>query len=164
MHTDPSPLRTRRASRPCPTAPGTAAGAGVFGNRIIDGPSRVSAVASMTSTSGADEGAKTVMPGYREPEGHVEHAVVARAVVTGDAGPVEDQDDRQPVEPDVEVGLVEGPGEERRVDGDHRPHAAHGHARRRGDGVLLGDADVEEAFREARLEGEQAGRARASPR
>ena len=35
--------------------------------------------------------------------------------------------------------------------------AAHGHAGGRGDGVLLGDADVEEAVGEAVLEREQPG-------
>ena len=48
--------------------------------------------------------------------------------------------------------------EERRVDGDDRPQPAHGHAGGGGDGVLLGDADVEEAVGEALLEGQQAGR------
>ena len=61
------------------------------------------------------------------------------------------------VEADVEVGLVEGAAEEGRVDGDHGSDAAHGHAGGRGDLVLLGDADVEEAVGEAGLEGEQPG-------
>ena len=83
---------------------------------------------------------------------HVEHAVVRGAVVAGDAGPVEAEDDGQVVQADVEVGLVEGPAEERGVDGDDRAEAAHGHAGRGGDGVLLGDADVDEAVGEALLE------------
>ena len=47
--------------------------------------------------------------------------------------------------------------QERGVDGDDRAQAAHGHARGRGDRVLLGDADVEEAVGEALLERQQAG-------
>ena len=74
----------------------------------------------MTGTSWADDGAKTVMPGILEAQGHVEHAVVARAVGAGDAGPIEGEDHRQAVQPDVEVGLVEGPAEERRVHGHDR--------------------------------------------
>ena len=79
------------------------------------------------------------------------------AVVAGDAGPVEAEHHRQAVEADVEVGLVEGPGEERGVHGDHRAQAAHGHAGGGGDGVLLGDADVDEPLGEALCEGQQAG-------
>ena len=80
---------------------------------------------------------------------HVEHAVVRRPVVAGDAGAVEAEHDRLAVQADVEVDLVEGPGEERGVDGDDGAQAAHGHAGRRGDRVLLGDADVEAAVGEA---------------
>ena len=39
------------------------AGAGVFGNRMATGVSSSSAVSSMTSTSAADDGANTVIPG-----------------------------------------------------------------------------------------------------
>jgi hypothetical protein len=84
--------------------------------------------------------------------------VVARAVVAGDAGPIEHEDDRAPVQPDIEVGLIEGPAEEGRVDGDDRADAGHAHAGGRGDLVLLGDAHIEEAGREAGLEGQQSGR------
>ena len=90
-------------------------------------------------------------------QGEVEDAVVAGTVVTGDAGPVEGEDDREAVEADVQVGLVEGPGEEGRVDGHHRAESGHGHAGGGGDGVLLGDADVEEAVGVGGLEGEEAG-------
>ena len=47
---------------------------------------------------------------------------------------------------------------------DDRAQPAHRHAGGAGDGVLLGDADVEEAVGEAVLERQQAGRARPSPR
>ncbi len=115
----------------------------------------------MTGTSWADEGAKTVMPGILQAQRHVEHAVVAGAVRAGDAGPVQGEDDRQAVQAHIQVGLVEGPAEERGVDGDHRPQAAHRHARRGRHCGLLGDADVEEAVRPAVCEGQQPGRRRA---
>ena len=83
---------------------------------------------------------------------------MGRPVVAGDTGPVDAEHHRQPVEPDVEVDLVDGAGEERRVDGDHRPEPAHGHARGGGDGVLLGDADVDDALGPSLLERAQAGR------
>ena len=83
--------------------------------------------------------------------------MVRGAVVAGDAGAVEAEHHGQVVEADVEVDLVEGPGEERGVDGDDRAQAAHGHAGGGGDRVLLGDADVDEAVGEALLEREQAG-------
>ena len=86
--------------------------------------------------------------------------MVARPVVAGDAGPVEHEDHGAAVQSDVEVGLVEGAGPEGRVHGHDRAQAGHGHAGGRGDLVLLGDADVEEAVGEAGLEGQQARRAR----
>ena len=49
--------------------------------------------------------------------------MVARAVVTGDPRPIEAEDDGQPVQADVEVHLVPGPVEERRVQGDDRSQA-----------------------------------------
>ena len=66
------------------------------------------------------------------------------AVVAGHAGPVEDERDAAPVQRDVHEHLVEGPVEERRVDRDHRVQPAHRQPGRRGGGVLLGDADVED--------------------
>jgi hypothetical protein len=60
--------------------------------------------------------------------------------------------------------LVPRPVEERGVDRHDGAQARHRHAGRAGDGVLLGDADVEEAVGEA-LPGTAAGRwAPASPR
>ena len=126
---------------------------------MAEGPSRLSASSSMTPTSWADDGAKTVMPGIDSVERQVEHAVVAGPVVTGDPGPVEDEDHRKAVQPDVEVGLVEGAAEEGGVDGHHRSQPGHGHAGGGGDGVLLGDAHVEEPVGELGLEGEEPGRA-----
>ena len=65
----------------------------------------------------------------------------------------------QAVQRHVVDDLVPRPVEERRVDRHDRTQAAHRHAGGAGDGVLLGDADVEEAVGEAVLEREQAGRA-----
>ena len=58
---------------------------------------------------------------------------------------------------DVVDDLVPRAAEERGVDRDHRPQAAHGHARGGGDRVLLGDADVEAAVGEALGERQQPG-------
>ena len=79
------------------------------------------------------------------------------AVVAGDAGAVEAEHHGQAVEADVVGDLVDGPREERGVHGDDGAQAAHGHAGGRGDGVLLGDADVDEPAGEALAEREQAG-------
>ena len=53
-------------------------------------------------------------------------------------------------------GLVEGPLEERRVERDHRAHAAHRQARGERDRMLLGDADIDEPLRKDGLEPRQA--------
>jgi hypothetical protein len=70
---------------------------------------------------------------------------VGRAVVGDDAGPVEDEDDRQVHQADIVIDLVVGPLEEGRVDGHDRLEAGEGQARGEAHGMLLGDADVEEA-------------------
>ena len=97
-------------------------------------------------------------PGHPGEHRHVEHAVVAGAVGTGDPGPVDAERHRQAVHGDVVDDLVPGAVEERRVDRHDRAHAAHRHAGGRRDGVLLGDADIEEAVGEALLERQQTGR------
>ncbi len=153
--TGPGATSVHARARPHPV--GTH-GAGVLGKRMIEGPSRVRAWASMTSTSGADEGAKTRHARYGQGEHHVQQAVMTGAVVAGDAGAVEDDHHRQAVKSDVEVGLVEGAAEEGRIDRHHRPHAGHGHPGRGGDRVLLGDAHVDESLGEPGLEGQQTGR------
>ena len=63
----------------------------------------------------------------------------------------------QPVQRDVARDLVEGALQEGRVDADHRAQPAHRQSRRERDGVLLGDADVEEAIRKALRELEEPG-------
>ncbi len=85
---------------------------------------------------------------------------MARPVVPGDAGPVQCEHNRQAVQPDVQVGLVEGAAEKGRVNGHHRPQPAHGHACGRGDRGLLCDPDIEEAVRPALSERNQARRPR----
>jgi hypothetical protein len=77
----------------------------------------------MTFSSCADDGAKMVIPGIFKAERHVEDPVVAGAVVACDAGPVESEDHGQPVQADVQVGLVEGAAEKRRINGHHRAQA-----------------------------------------
>ena len=150
--------RRPRARRRC--GPGRA-GSGWRPGRRRRAPSRR---ASICCSSWALDGASTRMPGTRGEQRHVVHAVVARPVGTGDAGPVDAEHDRQAVQGDVVDDLVPGPVEERRVDRDDRAQPAHRHAGGAGDGVLLGDADVEEAVREAGLERQQARSARPSPR
>ena len=125
---------------------------------MTDGPARVRAVVEHDPHLLGRRRGEDGHPRDRQGQGQVEDAVVAGPVVTGDPGPVEGEDHRQAVEADIEVGLVEGPAEEGGVDGHHGAEAGHGHAGGGGDGVLLGDADVEEAVGEAGLEGEQPGR------
>ena len=54
--------------------------------------------------------------------------MVRRPVVAGDAGSVQHEDHGLAVEPDVQVHLVDRPGQERRVERDHRPEPTHRHA------------------------------------
>ena len=91
---------------------------------------------------------------------HVVHAVVACPVRTGDTGTVETEDDRKAMECDVVDDLIPCPVEERRVDRHHGAKATHRHAGSAGDGMLLGDADVEEPVGVALLERQQTRRAR----
>ena len=77
--------------------------------------------------------------------GQVEDAVMRGAIRTGDAGAVDHEHDGQLVERHVHDGLVEGAGQERRIDADDRMHAREREAGRERDRVLLADAHVEEA-------------------
>ena len=90
-------------------------------------------------------------------EGQVEGAVMRRAVVADEAGPVHGERHRQVLQPDVLDEHVEGALQEGRVEGDDRPHAADGEAGGEDGRVLLGDADVVEPVGEAPLEGLEAG-------
>ncbi len=80
---------------------------------------------------------------------------MAGPVVAGHAGPVEHEGHGLAVQRDVHERLVEGPVEEGGVEADDRVHPAHRQARGRGDGVLLGDADVEGAVRVGLAEAQQ---------
>ena len=75
----------------------------------------------------------------------------------GDAGAVEHEGDAGAVERDIHQHLVEGAIHERGVDRDDRVQTAVGEARGRGHRMLLGDADVVDAVREALREGQQSG-------
>ena len=89
----------------------------------------------------------------------IPHAVVAGAVRPGDAGAVEHEGDAGLVQRDIHQHLVEGAVHEGRVQRDDRVQSAEGETGRRGDGVLLGDADVEHAVGVLLGELVQAGRA-----
>ncbi len=91
-------------------------------------------------------------PGHDLQDRHVPHAVVARAVVAGDAGPVEHEGDSGPVQRAVHEHLVERSVDERRIQRDHRVEAGEGHARGARGRVLLGDPDVVGALGELRRE------------
>ena len=86
-----------------------------------------------------------------------EHALVARAVLAHEAGPVDADDDRHVVLADVVDDLVEGALQEGRVERHEGPLAGDGQPGGQGHGVLLGDADVEDALRVALAEGGHAG-------
>jgi len=86
--------------------------------------------------------------------------MVRRPVRTGDARAVNDEGHRKPVQRNVAGDLVESALQERRVDAHHRPQSAHGQSGREGHGVLLGDADVEEAVGESLREFEEPSRGR----
>ena len=78
----------------------------------------------------------------------IPHAVVARAVGAGDAGPVEHEGDARAVQGDIHQHLVERAVDEGRVQGDDGMQSAEGETGGAGDRVLLGDADVEDAIRD----------------
>ena len=135
--------------------------AGVFGQRSATGPEvDAQRLVSITPTSSYDDGANTVMPGDLGEQREVVETVVAGAVVAGDAGAVDAEDHREPVQADVVDELVPRTVQERGVDRDDGAQPAHRHARGGGDRVLLGDADVEATVGEALGEVEQPGGAR----
>ena len=90
-----------------------------------------------------------VQPGHDAADRHVPHAVVRGAVGAGDARPVEHEGDAGPVHGAVHQQLVEGAVEEGGVDRDDGVQPGERQPGRHGDGVLLGDADVEDAVGEA---------------
>ena len=133
--------------RRCPRA------AGPSGSAPRSGASSTS-TASLSSSRSRVRVARGGQPeaGHDLQHRHVPHAVVAGAVVAGDAGPVEHEGDPAPVQGDVHQHLVERAVEERRVDRHDRVQPAHREAGGRGGGVLLGDPDVERAVGEPGLE------------
>ena len=72
--------------------------------------------------------------------------MVGGAVGAGDAGAVEDEGDAGLVQGAVHEELVERAVEEGGVDRDDRVQPGERQAGRRGERVLLGDADVEDAL------------------
>ena len=82
---------------------------------------------------------------------------MAGAVGPGDARPVETEDHRQAVQRHVVHDLVPRSGQERRVEGDDGTKTAERHPCGTRDGVLFGDADVEETVGETGLERQQTG-------
>ena len=77
--------------------------------------------------------------------GDVEGAGVGRAVGADQPGAVDGEAHRQVLDRDVVHDLVVGALQEGRVDRAERLEALGGEARGEGHGVLLGDADVEDA-------------------
>ena len=79
------------------------------------------------------------------------------AVLADDAGAVGDERHGQVLQADVVDDLVERSLEEGRVDRDERRQAIGSHAGRHAHGVLLGNADVEDAVGVLRLHLDEAG-------
>ena len=78
-------------------------------------------------------------------EGHVEDALVGGAVVAHEPCAVHAEDHGEVLQAHVVDYLVVGALQEGGVDAHQRAHALAGEAGREGDGVLLADADIEEA-------------------
>ena len=103
---------------------------------------------------GDDEVRELALGGQRE------HALVARAVLADEPGAVDGDQHRLVVLADVVDRLVEGSLQEGRIDGHDGSQAAHREPGGERQGVLLGDADVEEPLRELGLELGEAGAGR----
>ena len=82
--------------------------------------------------------------GYRSQVRQIEHAVVRGSVLAHQAGTVQAEHDGQVLQRGIHDELIVRTLQERRIDGDHRPPAAHRHARGKTHGVFFGDAHVEE--------------------
>ncbi len=121
-----------------------------FGNRITVGASSTATASPSSSRSrAASRGAAMRMSGHDLQYRKVPHAVVARTVRPGHPGPVEHEGDTGLVQSDIHQDLVERTVHEGGVQRDNRVQAAEGETCRRGDRVLFGDADVEDAVRDA---------------
>ena len=148
ISTSRAPSRTSTSIVPTrSTASRSSRAAAPLGRRSTVG---ASSTATHSRSSSRDPGAvaRRAQPqaGHDLEDRHVPHAVVAGAVVAGHAGPVEHEGDAAAVQRDVHQHLVEGAVEEGGVDRDDRVQAAHREPGGAGDGVLLGDADVEGAL------------------
>ena len=89
--------------------------------------------------------------------GDVEGAGVRRAVGADETGAIDGEAHRQALDGDVVHDLVVGALQERGIDGGERLQAFGGEAGGEGDGVLLGDADVERALGKLLAEAIEAG-------
>ena len=72
--------------------------------------------------------------------------MMRRAIVTYETGPVQAEDDMGLLQADVDYRLVDGALHESRIDGDDGLLARERERARHADGMLFGDADVEEAI------------------
>ena len=95
--------------------------------------------------------------------GQVEDAVMRSPVVSGKPGAVDGEGHRQALQADIMNDLVVGALQKGRIDADDRTHPCGGKPGGEGDGMLLGDPDVEEAVRIDRLEFGRARCRSASP-
>ena len=112
------------------------------GNRFIELLAQPSLVARSSDADAGDELQHRQVP----------DPVVARAVGPRHSGAVEDEGDAGPVEGDIHHHLIERAVHECRVDRDDGVEATEGESRGGGDGVLLRDAHVVHAIREALCE------------
>ena len=96
--------------------------------------------------------------------GEIEGAGVRRAVGADEAGAIEREAHRQALDRDVVHDLVVGALQERRIDRRERLEAFGREAGGEGDGVLLGDADVEGAVGELPCRTDRGRCPTASPR
>ena len=89
------------------------------------------------------------IPGQAPRIAHIERAGMGRAVGADQPGAIHGEAHRQALDGDIVDDLVVASLQEGRIDRAERLHAVGGEAGGEGDSVLLGDADVEDAFREA---------------
>ena len=77
---------------------------------------------------------------------NVEKAVVRRTVVGGKTSAIDAKDHRQVLQTHIVNNGIEGPLEERGVDGAERLHALGCHSGGKNDRMFFGDANIEECF------------------
>ena len=153
----PRPISQRRCRAPaargrCPRRAGS--------GRRSGRSSMAAAVATMCISSSSSAARHQHDVRQAAEIGDVEGAGMGRAVGADQPGAVHGEAHRQVLQRHVVHHLVVGALQEGRVDRAERLHALGRHAGGEGDGVLLGDADVEGALREALGEGVEAGAGR----